>query len=282
MNGMLLIDKSAQMTSFEVIAKLRRISGQKRIGHTGTLDPQATGLLIVLMGTATKLVPFLDYQEKYYDAVIQFGLASDTYDLEGKIIEYPDERIPTISEINEIIPTFLGQQTQYPPIYSAIKVNGKKLYEYARKDQEVTIKPRTVEIMKIEVIDYADRKLKLKIACGKGTYIRSLAHDLGQKLGVHSLLASLRRTRIGNYKVEDAYKLENLPPLLAGIRLFTPYEILSDQTVIDYPDRTKILNGMKIKLDCTEKNIFVSNQKEIIAAYTLKEDGYYHCVRGLR
>ena len=282
MNGMLLIDKSAQMTSFEVIAKLRRISGQKRIGHTGTLDPQATGLLIVLMGTATKLVPFLDYQQKYYQAVIQFGLDSDTYDLDGKVIEYPAEKTPSISEIEKIIPFFEGKQTQYPPIYSAIKVNGKKLYEYARKDQEVTIKPRTVEIAAIEIIDYTDHKLTLNISCGKGTYIRSLAHDLGQKLGVHSLLASLRRTQIGNYKVKDAYKLEDLPPLLEGIKLYTPYEILSDQTIIDYPDPSKIFNGLKIKLDCTEKNIFISNQKEIIAAYTLKEDGYYHCVRGLR
>ena len=282
MNGMLLIDKSAQMTSFEVIAKLRKISGQKRIGHTGTLDPEATGLLIVLMGTTTKLVPFLDYQQKHYEAVIQFGLDSDTYDLEGKITEYPEEKIPSLTEIKEVIPSFLGTQAQYPPIYSAIKVNGRKLYEYARKDQEVTIKPRTVEIYKIEIVEYSDNKLKLNVACGKGTYIRSLAHDLGLKLGVHSLLASLRRTQIGNYKVEDAYKLEDLPPLLEGIRLYTPYEILADQTIIDYPEPDKILNGQKIKLNCHQKNIFVANKEEILAAYTLEEDGYYHCVRGLK
>jgi len=208
--GFLNIYKPEGMTSFDVVAALRKITHIRQIGHTGTLDPFATGVLPICIGKSTKLIEYLP-DDKQYTATIQFGADTDTYDKEGQTVKTYDREI-TKDELAEILKCFEGEIEQMPPIYSAIKVNGKKLYEYARKGQNVEIKPRKVTIHKIELLDFdcKNQTAKISIECSKGTYIRSIAYDIGQKLNCGGHLIGLERTKAGMFKLETAVKLENI------------------------------------------------------------------------
>ena len=210
-NGVLLLDKPIGMSSNAVVQKLKRIYGAKKVGHTGTLDPQATGLLPLCFGEATKFSSYLLDADKEYIATIQLGITTTTYDSEGDIVESLPVDV-TLDQIQSTLITFLGEITQIPPIYSALKVNGKALYKYAREGVEVEVKSRVITIYNIELLDYNsdNHQLKINVLCSKGTYIRSLAYDIGQKLSCGASLSGLIRSKTNKFVLELAHTLEEI------------------------------------------------------------------------
>ena len=213
----LAFDKPLRWTSFDLVAKVRwnlcRVLGRKKlkVGHTGTLDPLATGVVIICTGKKTKLIDQLQYDVKEYIATLQLGATTPSYDLEKEIdATYPTSHINR-ELIDKTIPLFLGEQWQVPPVFSAVQINGKRAYEFARKGEEVELKPKLLKIDEIEVLsfDEAAMQLTIRVVCSKGTYIRALARDIGQKLNSGAYLIALRRTRIGNTRVEDCYTIDN-------------------------------------------------------------------------
>lgn len=209
MNGILLIDKPRDWTSHDVVGKLRGILRERRIGHSGTLDPMATGLLVVFIGRATRAVEFAEAHEKEYHAGLRLGMVTDTQDVTGTVLEQCDCSV-TREELEAVLPRFRGEIQQIPPMYSAIKVQGKKLYEIARKGGEVERKPRPVTISKLEVTGEEHGDYLLDVVCSKGTYIRTLCHDIGGALGVGGTMSALRRVRAGQFSLENAYTLEQV------------------------------------------------------------------------
>lgn len=208
------INKPAGITSHTVVNKLRKHYGIKKIGHAGTLDPFATGVLILLVGReSTKRSQELMKQDKIYRTKLKLGYISDTYDKDGVIQEYNIQKVPTRVEIDQIIASFVGEISQIPPMYSAIKINGKKMYELARKGQTVDIPPRLVNIYNIIVLYYTYPYLTLDIVCSSGTYIRSLGYDIGIKLDTGAYLEELERRQSGEYSIENCYTLDTLPEL---------------------------------------------------------------------
>ena len=211
MEGFLLIDKPVDWTSFDVVAKLRGITGIRKIGHAGTLDPFATGLLVVGIGRgATKHLDALMGQTKEYIATARLGAVSNTQDLTGEITEVPGTAEPTREQIEAALAHFRGPIEQIPPMFSAIKIKGQKLYDLARRGEEVERQPRAVVIHELEILDYAYPELKFRVVCSPGTYIRTLAHDLGRALGTGAYLTELRRTRSGDKSVKSAAVIDAL------------------------------------------------------------------------
>ena len=209
-NGIIIIDKPSGFTSHDVVAKLRGILKTKRIGHGGTLDPIATGVLPIFIGRATRAVEFCESFDKEYIAGIQFGITTDTQDITGTILNVCEATI-TAEELEAISPQFLYAQKQVPPMYSAIKIKGKKLYELARKGIEIKRPARDIYISKLEILSFNDAdKAQFVITCSKGTYIRTLCHDIGQVLGCGAVMSELRRTRVGNFTLSKAHTLEDV------------------------------------------------------------------------
>ena len=208
-NGIVIIDKPQGWTSMDVCAKLRGILHEKRVGHAGTLDPMATGVLPVFVGQATKAVSFAEGGQKVYEAVLQLGLVTDTQDTTGETLE---ERAVTVTEdeVRAALPRFLGEIEQIPPMYSAIKINGRKLYDIARCGGEVEREARRITIHSIDYLGQENGDHLLRIHCSKGTYIRTLCHDLGEYLGCGGCMAALRRTRSGSFSVENARRIGEL------------------------------------------------------------------------
>jgi tRNA pseudouridine55 synthase len=213
-DGLLLLDKEPGFTSHDAVQKSRRVLRQKKIGHCGTLDPDATGLLLLTLGTATRLTRFLIRAPKVYEGVIRFGAATDTYDASGKVVsEAPAEAVAALqaSAVAEAMRGFQGEIQQQPPPYSAKKVQGVKYYELARRGEEVPSEPKEVTVYEfVPLGEIEDGRLRFRLACSSGTYARGLAHDLGAALGVGGHLAELRRTRIGGFHVEDSLPLSRL------------------------------------------------------------------------
>lgn len=209
MNGIINIYKEAGYTSFDVVAKMRGILKIKKMGHTGTLDPDATGVLPVCIGNGTKLVELFSDHEKEYIAELRLGVATDTQDLSGEILKTSPVEV-SCEEIREAVLSFVGEYMQLPPMYSAVKVNGKKLYELAREGKEVERKVRPVNFREIEILSMELPVVKIRVVCSKGTYIRTLCNDIGEKLGCFGAMKSLVRTRVGMFKLEEAITLEEL------------------------------------------------------------------------
>ena len=207
MNGILLIDKPAGWTSSDVVAKLRGVLHERRIGHSGTLDPMATGLLVVFVGRATRAVEFAESHEKRYLASLRPGLVTDTQDVTGTPIG-GSPRALSDAELEDALRRFRGEIDQIPPMYSAIKVKGQKLYEIARRGGEVERKPRRVRIAELRFLGRDGEDVLLDVRCSKGTYIRTLCHDIGQALGCGACMSALRRLEAGDFSLEDAYTLE--------------------------------------------------------------------------
>ncbi len=220
LDGMLTVYKEAGFTSNDVVAKLRGILRQKKIGHTGTLDPDATGVLPVCLGKGTKLCDLIADRDKEYVAVLHLGVETDTQDMSGHVLAQKSEQEvrETVTEerICREAASFLGTYAQIPPMYSALKVNGKKLYELARAGQTVERKPRNVQIYELEIQEIDLPLVRMRVRCSKGTYIRTLCHDLGQKLGVGGAMESLIRTRVGNFLLEDALTLGQIEEIARG------------------------------------------------------------------
>lgn len=227
MNGILLVDKPADWTSHDVVAKLRGVFGERRIGHAGTLDPMATGLLVVFLGRATKAVSFAEAQEKRYIARLRLGVVTDTQDITGNVLSQSEQHV-TRTELEGALAAFRGEIRQIPPMYSAIKVNGKRLYDVARRGGEVAREPRPIMIHRLAVIGCVDGDWLLDVTCSKGTYIRTLCHDIGASLGCGGTLAALRRISVGNYRVSEAHTVERLSklPREEAERLLMPLDSL--------------------------------------------------------
>lgn len=213
-NGILNVYKEAGFTSHDVVAKLRGICRQKKIGHTGTLDPEAVGVLPVCLGSGTKLCDMLTDKSKEYEAVLLLGQVTDTQDVTGTVLE-EHEVTADEEQAVEAIRSFVGAYEQIPPMYSALKVNGKRLYELARAGKEVERKGRRVEIHSIEILSVSLPEITFRVACSKGTYIRTLCHDIGQKLGCGGTMKSLKRTRVGIFTIDGTLKLSQLEELAA-------------------------------------------------------------------
>lgn len=264
--GFLNIYKPVGMTSHDVVAVLRRVTKIKQIGHTGTLDPFAEGVLPVCIGKATRLIEYLQ-DDKEYLATVQFGASTNTFDLDGEKTFTSDKKVKK-EEIIEALKSFEGEISQLPPIFSAIKVKGKKLYEYARKGEEVEIQPRKVFIENIELnsFDEESQQAQVLIKCSKGTYIRSIANDLGEKLGCGGYLVKLVRTQAGNFRVENSIQLDGID---VENNLLNPLDVMDlPKITVNDEDLARIKNGMPILKKCDKIGnfvILVYNDVEICA-----------------
>ncbi len=252
-SGIINVYKEAGYTSFDVVARLRGILKVKKIGHTGTLDPDATGVLPVCIGKATKLCDMLTDKDKVYECTMVLGIETDTYDMSGRILK---RTTPIIEEslVIETINSFVGAIMQVPPMYSALKVNGKKLYELAREGKEIERKARPVTIFSIDILEVNLPEISIRIHCSKGTYIRSLCHDIGEKLGCGCAMKNLVRTRVSNFDISDAKTLDEIEKIvkagnLKGIMLPLDqvFENMGTVFVVPTPDAIKhAINGAPI------------------------------------
>lgn len=253
-NGLINVYKEAGYTSHDVVAKLRGIVKQKKIGHTGTLDPDAVGVLPVCLGNATKLCDMLTDKSKEYKACMLLGMTTDTQDISGKVLSKTEVTV-TKEQVREAVMSFIGAYDQIPPMYSAIKVNGKKLYELARQGKEIERQPRRVEISGIEILDIELPEITFLVGCSKGTYIRTLCADIGEKLGCGAVMQSLERTRVGSFLIEDALKLSQIEELVQNDRIME-HVIQPDTVFAEYiralvkPEYDKALaNGNRLFAD---------------------------------
>lgn len=231
-NGIIIVNKETGFTSHDVVAKLRGICGQKKIGHTGTLDPAATGVLPVCLGSGTKLCDMLTDRDKEYVAELLLGVETDTQDTTGSVLRKSPVTV-TEEEVSRACLSFLGDYDQIPPMYSALKVDGKKLYELARAGKEVERKARRVRILELEILEMRLPVVKLRVVCSKGTYIRTLCSDIGQKLGCGGAMQSLQRTKAGRFRLEDALTLGELQQLKDSgelERVVQPVDSLFEET----------------------------------------------------
>jgi tRNA pseudouridine55 synthase len=240
-NGVVVVDKPRGLTSFDVVARVRRALGERRVGHTGTLDPMATGVLPVCVGEATKLVPFLMDRDKEYQAEARLGVATDTLDADGRVVAERDASHVTREGLAAALAGFVGRQLQVPPMHSALRVGGRRLYELARAGETVERAPRAIDILALTLDDFADGRVRFTVRCGKGTYVRSLAADLGERLGVGAHLTALRRTRVGRFTVAEATPLE----ALAATPLLAPAAALDDLPTlrVDAQQATQVRDG---------------------------------------
>ena len=256
MNGIVIIDKPQGWTSQDVVSKLRGVLHTKRIGHGGTLDPMATGVLPVFVGRGTRAVEFFEHAEKCYETVLRFGITTDTEDITGTVLEEKPVSI-TRQQLEDALENFRGEILQVPPMYSALKINGQKLCDLARKGKEVERKPRTITIFQLKLLDFTGDTATLRVACSKGTYIRTLCKDIGEKLGCGGCMESLRRVQAGAYTIAEAIPLAKLVEsddpeqfLMAVDTMFTQYEAVTltqkqalrcrngNSFTIDLPDGT--------------------------------------------
>lgn len=253
MNGILCMNKPQDFTSFDVIGKLRGILHMKRLGHTGTLDPMATGVLPILVGTATKACDILPNQDKTYQATVVFGKATDTLDIWGKPLQnYPEQHV-TEAALRAILPEFLGDITQLPPMYSAVSVNGKRLYELARKGETVERPTRTVHIdaITLDAFDETQQTATLTVSCGKGTYIRTLLSDIGQRLGGDAVMTALTRTAACGYPLQDCLTFEQVAAAMADGTL-EEHLLPMDSLFSSYP---------KLRLNAAQERMFCNGVK---------------------
>jgi tRNA pseudouridine55 synthase len=278
MDGILIVDKPKDYTSHDVVNIARKALDTKRVGHIGTLDPNATGVLVLCVGRATKLVKYFEGHSKKYIAQIQLGIQTDTDDLTGKIINTGDTSNITESMIQEELNKFLGELEQTPPNYSAVKVNGKKLYNLARRDIFIPdIKPRDVEVFEISnfkmLPDNEFPTFEVALSVSKGTYIRSIARDLGDNLGCYGTLKELRRTEIEKFLIEDAISIEQLKS--GEVEMLDPFDYLNMQKiVIDDAYKPYIDNGRFLNINLfpgKKDTIIYSKQNEVLAIYHYDE-----------
>jgi tRNA pseudouridine55 synthase len=203
-SGILVVDKPPGATSFDIVRRVRRASGEKRVGHAGTLDPAATGVLLVLLGQATRITEYLMDMPKTYRGTMRLGVSTTTYDAEGEVVRESDPSAVTEADLRNALAAYVGEIEQVPPAHSAVKVNGERAYHRARRGETVAIKPRPATIYRIDLLRYEPPAAEIEVECARGTYIRSLAHDIGERLGCGAHLASLVRTRVGPFSLDGA------------------------------------------------------------------------------
>ncbi|HBH12875.1 MAG: tRNA pseudouridine synthase B [Clostridiales bacterium 38_11] len=272
MNGIVNVLKPTGMTSHDVVSRLRKITSIRKIGHAGTLDPNASGVLPVCIGKATRLSDYLMEYDKEYIFVLKLGLLTDTYDIYGKIIT-EDKNLQVLEQatVSAVIRSFEGESWQTPPIYSALKLDGKKLYEYARQDIAVNIKKRKINIKKIELLDYSFPFIRIKANVTKGTYIRSICHDIGLALGTNAVMAILVRTASKNLSINNSYTLEQIDEMyrLDDLRFLMAYDAVLklESMFFDDDSLSRLINGVKIpkkELENYPQFFYIRNTKSKI------------------
>lgn len=269
MNGFILVNKKKDMTSRDVVNILTKILNTKKIGHTGTLDPFAEGILLIAVNKGLKVVKLLNYKDKEYIAKVKLGIKTDTLDITGNILEEKKEELNK-EELVEVLKSFIGDYSYEVPIYSAIKVNGKKLYEYARNNQKVELPIKNSYIYDIKLIDFKDNSFTFSVKVSNGTYIRALVRDISKKLNKLMTLEELTRTKVDNLLIENSYTLEDIKN--NNFKLLKINDLLNYKEVeLNRDLEDKVLNGNKIKLDEKEDNILFIKEKEEIAVYTREE-----------
>lgn len=279
MDGIILINKEANMTSRDVVDAVVKKFGTDKVGHTGTLDPFATGLMIVTIGKGTKTGPFLEALEKTYVATLKFGTKTATGDLTGEVIETKDFSQVNERQVWEVLKTFVGDSTQIPPMYSALKVDGVPLYKLARQGQEIERKPRQIHIASIKLKEYKDGKATFEVRCSKGTYIRTLGEDIAAKLGTVGHLVSLERTAVGAYSLADAH----------NVNYVTDASIISIRQALDFMEKVivkgddikRIKDGKPFSFLQGKRLLVIDDKNNPLAIYELDETGVYRSVRGL-
>lgn len=266
MNGILLINKPSNYTSRDIVNKLTKILHTKKIGHTGTLDPIATGVLVICIGNTTKLCELLTSKYKEYIATIKLGIKTDTLDITGNIIETKEYKV-TESKIKETLNSFIGPSIQTTPIYSAVKVNGKRLYEYARSNEKVELPKREINIKNIELISFNNDEITFKTTVSKGTYIRALIDDICTKLNTVGTMSNLQRTKQGNYSITECYTLEDIEN--NNYKLLSIEEVLSDLETINIDENlyNKVINGSIIDKTFKDDIACLKYNNKIIAIY---------------
>ncbi len=268
-DGIFNIDKPVGITSHDVVARVRRLAGQKRVGHAGTLDPTASGVLPILLGQATRLAEYLSESGKAYRATIRFGVVTDSYDTEGQIVRESPVSL-TRDDIAAALPDFLGNQLQRPPLYSAIKIEGQRLYALARAGQTPEVSPRPIRIDALDVIDWTSPTLVLDVECSKGTYIRSLAFDLGERLGPGAHLAALIRTRSGPFTLASSISLDALAQAFSENtwrdHCFAADEALLDwhAAILDAENETRMRYGQTLPMSADTPR----NRRPLLRAYS--------------
>jgi tRNA pseudouridine55 synthase len=278
-SGVLVVDKPVGMTSHDVVQVIRKGSNIRRAGHTGTLDPRASGVLVVLIGPAVRLSEYVSASDKRYQAVIMMGTTTDTYDADGKTTSSSPVDV-TEEQFETELQKFVGQIEQVPPPYSAVKIQGRKAYELARKGEEVELEPRTINVYSLELLEWAPPEVVLDVYCSSGTYVRSLVNDLGERLGCGATLTGLRRTKSGRFTLRDAVPLRKLNEAFADGTwyqyLIPAAEALSDWPTIEltHEEVETIRHGHRINAAATEqkKVLGVSEQGELVALMELDEE----------
>ena len=282
MDGILIINKTKGYTSHDIVYKIRKIVNEK-VGHTGTLDPLATGVLPLLIGKGTLCSKYLINHDKKYQVELKLGKKTTTADSEGELVEEKDVLVEILQEdkIEQVLENFLGQQEQIPPIYSAIKVNGKKLYEYARKNQEVDIKPRIIEIYELKLIELNKKEkiIKFEVSCSKGTYIRTLCEDIAKKLNTVGYMYNLNRIKVGDFDILNAINIDEIqksdnPKEIIENSLITIEKLFDLKESIDLNDKklTLFLNGVQLTQKNEDGIYRIYNKNKFIGIGTVKSN----------
>jgi tRNA pseudouridine55 synthase len=272
-SGVLVVDKPVGLTSHDVVQVIRRGTGIRRAGHTGTLDPRASGVLVVLIGPAVRLSEYVSASDKRYQATIHLGSSTDTYDADGRVTSMTSDVEVSEERFNEVLQTFVGEMEQVPPPYSAVKVKGRKAYEMAREGEEVDLAPRIVNVYSLEVLEWEPPEAVIDVYCSSGTYVRSLAHDLGNTLGTGAHLVGLRRTKSGRFTLRDAVPLRRLQEAFdAGNwyrHLIPAAEALADWPMVELdPDQVELIrHGHRVPAQADQKGLArgVSMQGDLVA-----------------
>ena len=276
MNGIIIVNKSKGYTSHDIVAKVKKITGEK-VGHTGTLDPLATGVLPLLIGKGTLCSKYLMNHDKTYTVLLKLGVKKSTGDEEGDIIqeETVNEKLLEDKEVKNVLESFLGEQEQIPPIYSAIKVNGKKLYEYARKGQDVEVEPRKITIYDIKMlkIDKESCEIQFEVSCSKGTYIRSLCEDIAKKMGTVGYMKELQRTRVGTFTIAQSILVEDLNEENVQKHIITVEKLFKDFPNIELNARKLelFLNGVKLSFDLEDGIYKIYSNQQFIGIGVVKD-----------
>jgi tRNA pseudouridine55 synthase len=279
-SGVLVVDKPVGLTSHDVVQIVRKGTNIRRAGHTGTLDPRASGVLVILIGPAVRLSEYVSASDKRYQAVVRLGATTDTYDSDGRVVNQAPVNI-TEEQFENVLEKFIGEIEQVPPPYSAVKVKGRKAYEMAREGEEVDLQPRTIEVYNLELLEWAPPEAVIDVYCSSGTYVRSLAHDLGEELGCGAHLVGLRRTKSGRFTLRDAVPLRKLREAFENGNwyqyLIPAAEALSDWPAVDLtPEEVDaIRHGHRIGGEPPEKGTLargISEQGELVALLEFDTD----------
>ncbi|MBR3266232.1 MAG: tRNA pseudouridine(55) synthase TruB [Erysipelotrichaceae bacterium] len=276
----LFINKPSGITSFDVCFRLRKVLGTKKIGHTGTLDPLADGVMIVLFDKATKANQFLVTDNKEYIARVRLGIETDTLDIDGNVINETAYNLPDNDELINVLDSFLGQSRQEVPLTSAISVNGKRLYQYQREGKEVELPIRDINVYEIKLLEIHEDGFSFKAKVSSGTYIRALVRDILMKLKLTGTLCSLTRTAVDNVTLDQCDALEDIEK--GNYTLHDLYELLSVKyPLVDYENIDDIRNGRSIKIDNNSDRVLIVHDKEVLAVYDKNPDNSFSCARGL-